>query len=294
MLERTRNINASGTSNNYEQNHTPEVNILDDTTHISTGKPFSNHNAVSSIIRNLSKKSHDLVPSFTSRSYTEKGFVTAASTDSEESRNDKINIQKGYSEHKGLNIEKNCNKSKIPTNKDVLKLSISQRNFVQDWDAYEKKNDLKIDLTDDGCWDNEIKISPIDENVNKIYMNNGNHISDVIDFTDEVIEIIDTVKPEKTNKSTDDIEIDHKESLDTVLNTEPMNEAKEKQDLITENIDIDSKNSKESVLRRPLAKLSNVHKFQMISVANVIILSMLFGTVIARKLENLDSNELVK
>ena len=94
----------------------------------------------------------------------------------------------------------------------------------------ESKNDK---ITDDGCWDNEIKISPIDENVNKIYMNNGNHISNVIDVTDDVIEIIDTVKPEKTNKSTDDIEMDHKESLDTVLNTEPMNEVKEKQFSIT-------------------------------------------------------------
>ena len=35
-------------------------------------------------------------------------------------------------------------------------------------------------------------------------------------------------------------------------------------------------------------------KFQIVSVANVIILSILFGTVAARKLENLDSNELVK
>ena len=43
-----------------------------------------------------------------------------------------------------------------------------------------------------------------------------------------------------------------------------------------------------------MAKPSNVHKFQIVSVANVIILSILFGTVDARKLENLDSNELVK
>ena len=81
----------------------------------------------------------------------------------------------------------------------------------------QKKNDLKIDFTDDECWDNDIKISSIDENVNKIYMNNGNHISNVIDFTDDVIEIIDTVKPEKANDSTNDIEIDHKEKMDTVL-----------------------------------------------------------------------------
>ena len=43
-----------------------------------------------------------------------------------------------------------------------------------------------------------------------------------------------------------------------------------------------------------MAKLPNVHKFQMISATNVIILSMLFGTVIAKNLENLESNELVK
>ena len=64
-------------------------------------------------------------------------------------------------------------------------------------------------------------------------MNNGNHIGNVNDFTDDVIEIIDTVKPEKANNSTDDIEIDHKGKMDTILNIEPMNEAKEKQLFIT-------------------------------------------------------------
>ena len=93
-FERTRNINASGISNIHEQNYTPEVRILDDTTHTSTGKLSSNRNAVSSIIRILSKKSHDLVSSFISRPYTERESGTAASTDSEESKNDKINIRK--------------------------------------------------------------------------------------------------------------------------------------------------------------------------------------------------------
>ena len=51
------------------------------------------------------------------------------------------------------------------------------------------------------------------------------------------------------------------------------------------------KRNEEGILRRPMA---NTYKFQMISATNIIILSMLFGTVIARKLENLDSNELVK
>ena len=41
-FERTRSINASWTSNNYEQSYIPEVRILDDTTHMSTGKLFSN------------------------------------------------------------------------------------------------------------------------------------------------------------------------------------------------------------------------------------------------------------
>ena len=43
-----------------------------------------------------------------------------------------------------------------------------------------------------------------------------------------------------------------------------------------------------------MANLPNIHKFQMISATNVIILSMLFGTVIAKNLEDLERNELVK
>ena len=138
-------------------------------------------------------------------------------------------------------------------------------------------------ITDDGCWDNETKVSSVDENVNKIHMSIGNHISNVNDVSDDVIEIIDTVEPEKANDSTNNIEIDYTERMDTVLNTEPMNEVKGKQFSITENLDNDPKNSKGCVLKRPMAKLSNVHKFQIVSVANVIILSMLFGTVAARK-----------
>ena len=38
--------------------------------------------------------------------------------------------------------------------------------------------------------------------MNKIHMNNGNHISNVNDVSDDVIEIIDTAKPEKANNST--------------------------------------------------------------------------------------------
>ena len=40
--------------------------------------------------------------------------------------------------------------------------------------------------------------------------------------------------------------------------------------------------------------MANTYKFQMISVANIIILSMLFGTVLAKNLETLESNELVR
>ena len=45
----------------------------------------------------------------------------------------------------------------------------------------------------------------------------------------------------------------------------------------------DIKRNEEGILRRPMA---NTYKFQMISVTNIIILSMLFGTVLA-KLRNL-------
>ena len=51
------------------------------------------------------------------------------------------------------------------------------------------------------------------------------------------------------------------------------------------------KRNEEGILRRPMA---NTYKFQMISATNIIILSMLFGTVIAKSLENLERNELVK
>ena len=61
------------------------------------------------------------------------------------------------------------------------------------------KNDKK---TDDGYWDNEIKISSIDENVNEIHMSIGNHKSSINDVLDDVIENIDTVEPEKANDST--------------------------------------------------------------------------------------------
>ena len=118
-------------------------------------------------------------------------------------------------------------------------------------DSEDSKND---EITDDGCWDNETKISSVDENVNKIHMSIGNHISNVNDVSDDVIEIIDTVEPEKANDSTNNIEIDYTERMDTVISTEPMNEVKEKQFSITENLDNDPKNSKGCVLKKTNGK----------------------------------------
>ena len=76
-------------------------------------------------------------------------------------------------------------------------------------------------------------------------MSIGNHKSNINDVSDDVIEIIDTVEPEKANDSTNNIEIDYTERMDTVLNTEPMNEVKEKQFSITEHLDNDPKNNKD-------------------------------------------------
>ena len=85
-LERPRSTNISGISNNHEQKNIPKDRTLDDTTHIPSGKLYPNMNAVSSIIRNLSKKGHALVSRFTSRHYTEKEPGTASSSDSERSK----------------------------------------------------------------------------------------------------------------------------------------------------------------------------------------------------------------
>ena len=52
--------------------------------------------------------------------------------------------------------------------------------------------------------------------------------------------------------------------------------------------------SKKGILRKPMANLPNIHKFQVISATNIIILSTLFGTVLAKNLEGIKKNELVK
>ena len=43
-----------------------------------------------------------------------------------------------------------------------------------------------------------------------------------------------------------------------------------------------------------MASFSNTNRFQVISVANIIILSTLFGTVLTKNLEGLRENELIK
>ena len=43
-----------------------------------------------------------------------------------------------------------------------------------------------------------------------------------------------------------------------------------------------------------MARTTNAHKAQTISMANLVLFSVLFGIAGARNLENLDSNELVK
>ena len=43
-----------------------------------------------------------------------------------------------------------------------------------------------------------------------------------------------------------------------------------------------------------MASLPNTNEFQVISATNIIIFSMLFGTVLAKNLEGIKENELVK
>ena len=94
----------------------------------------------------------------------------------------------------------------------------------------------------------------MDENVNEIHMSIGNHKSNINDVSDDVIEIIDTVEPEKTNDLTNNIGIDYTERMNTVLNVEPMDEAKERQFSIIENLDNDPKNSEGCVLKKTNGK----------------------------------------
>ena len=81
--EKPGSTNVSGISNNHEHNNNSKDRILGDTIHTSTGKLNSNEDAVFSIIRNLSKKGYDLFSSFISRHHKEKGFETAATSDSD-------------------------------------------------------------------------------------------------------------------------------------------------------------------------------------------------------------------
>ena len=86
-LERPRSMDKSGISNNHEQKNIPKDRTLDDTTHIPSGKLYPNMNAVSSIIRNLSKKGHDLISRFTNSYYREKEPGIATLPDPEEYNN---------------------------------------------------------------------------------------------------------------------------------------------------------------------------------------------------------------
>ena len=126
--EKPGSTDVSGISNNHEQNNITEDRILGDTIHTSTGKLNSNEDAVFSIIRNLSKKGYDLVSSFIGRRHTEKGSETAASSDSDDLKEDRNYIRKEYSEPnlRGLNIVENNNTSKVPTGKDGSKSSVNQ------------------------------------------------------------------------------------------------------------------------------------------------------------------------
>ena len=158
-------------------------------------------NTVSSIIRNLSKKGHDLVSRFTSRHYTEKEPGTSASSDSEDPK-DKNYFLKEYSETKlrGLNIEEDYDTSKVPTCKDVTKPSVNQRNdLIQDWDTCNQENNCKIDFANDDWWDNGIKNNVSHEDENRKHMFNKNHNDeDIIGFTDNSLEIIDAENQRKT------------------------------------------------------------------------------------------------
>ena len=67
-----RNINTSGIGNVHEKNSTLGMRILDDKSHTPTGKPLSNKDAGSSIIKILSKRGHDLISNFISGFFTDR------------------------------------------------------------------------------------------------------------------------------------------------------------------------------------------------------------------------------
>ena len=132
-FERPRSMNESGISNEHKIKDISKNRSLDDTTHIPPGIPYPNMNAVSSIIRNLSKKGYDLVSRFTSRHYTEKEPGTASSLDSEDLKHKNWLRNCSDTKLKGVNIKEDYDTSKISTCKDVTKPLVNQRNnLIQD------------------------------------------------------------------------------------------------------------------------------------------------------------------
>ena len=137
--EKPGSTNVSGISNNHEHNNNSKDRILGDTIHTSTGKLNSNEDAVFSIIRNLSKKGYDLFSSFISRHHKEKGFETAATSDSDDLKGHRNDIQRESSDPnlRGLNNVKDNNTSKVLTEKNGSKSSVNQPDILaQNRDTY--------------------------------------------------------------------------------------------------------------------------------------------------------------
>ena len=133
-----------------------------------------------------------------------------------------------------------------------------------------------------GNWDRETKISSMDNNANEIKMSIGHQKSNVSKVSDDPV--VSTTESGKANAKMNNKETDDKERI------EPADKGKTRQFEISEKLD----ESEGCGFKKPTAKTSNAHKIRIISMANLILLSVMFGIAGARKLENLDSNELVK
>ena len=159
-LEKMRNINTSGIGNVHEKNSTLGMRILDDTSHTPTGKPPSNKDAGSSIIRTLSKKSHDLISSFISGFFTDREPEQSATTISEEVKNGKM---KGNwdKETKISSMDENANEihTSIGNHKgNINKVSddlIENIDTIESEKANDMANNMEIDHTE--------RIEPADE-----------------------------------------------------------------------------------------------------------------------------------
>ena len=110
------------------------------------------------------------------------------------------------------------------------------------------------------------------------------------------------MNPRGKRDITPGIEISKETNKDPPLNVECINNdlGDERKDVTELHTDYEDKTRKcidrgiEGTLRKLMASFSNTYRFQVISAANIIILSTLFGTVLTKNLEGLRENELIK